>query len=80
MAKTTSEKVAAAKRLIDSCDNKILQYGIGYVKLRGVDGVGRQDLETIKMYCNYFIENKTIGGLMPPHGVVASVLKNIDIV
>lgn len=77
--KNVSDKVAAAKRLIDSCNKKILMSGYDVVKLRGVENLTRADLDTIIMYCEYFIDNKTIGGLMPPHGGVASVLKQIGL-
>ena len=79
MQKSASEKVAAAKRLIESCNKKILMSGYDVVKLRGVENLSRSDLDTIIMYCEYFIDNRTIGGLMPPHGGVAAVLKQIGL-
>ena len=80
MVNNSVNKVAAAKRLIESCNKKILLSGEDNITLRGVSNVSRVDLDTIIMYCEYYINNKTIGGLMPPRGSVASVLRKVGIV
>ena len=78
MSKPVKDKVAAAKRLIETCDSCLLEPKDLY-KVRGISDVSRDDLEVIKDYCGYYIENKTIGGYMPPRGKVGSVLRKIGI-
>ena len=75
-----TNKVQAAKRLIDTCERAILVGEYNLFTIRGVENLSRSDLDMIIYYCNYFITNKTIGGLMPPRGGVRDVLKKIDIV
>lgn len=72
-------KIAAAKRLIATCEKELFANEYGLMTIRGVENLSRSDVENIILYCNYFIENKTIGGLMPPRGVIADVLCKIDI-
>jgi hypothetical protein len=75
-----ANKVKAAKRLIDTCERAILGSEYSLYSIRGVENLSRSDVDMIIYYCNYFITNKTIGGLMPPRGGVGEVLKKIDIV
>ena len=73
-------KVQAAKRLISTCEKEIFQNGYGPYVIRGVQDLSREDIELIITYCNYYIQHKTIGGLMPPSDGIYEVLKKIDIV
>lgn len=84
MANTHSNKIAnrvkAAKRLIETCEREIFKSEYNLFTIRGVENLSRSDVDTIMLYCEYYIKNKTIGGLMPPRGGIAEVLKKIDIV
>ena len=72
-------KYDACKRLIKSCHEEMLNNEYRIFTVRGVSNLTVDDLETIIMYCEYFIENKTIGGLMPPRGDVATILRKINL-
>lgn len=74
-----ANKVKAARRLIETCEREIFKSEYALFTIRGVENLSRSDVDTIMLYCEYFIKNKTIGGLMPPRGGVAEVLKKIDI-
>lgn len=84
MPKTNTNKIAnqvkAAKRLIDTCEREIFKGEYGVYNIRGVENLSRSDVDTIIFYCQYYIKNKTIGGLMPPRGGVGEVLKKINLV
>ncbi len=75
-----ANKVKAAKRLIETCEREIFKSEYSLFTIRGVENLSRSDVDTIILYCEYYIKNKTIGGLMPPRGGVADVLKKIEIV
>ena len=74
-----ANKVKAAKRLIDTCERAILGSEYSLYSIRGVENLSRSDVDTIIFYCQYYIKNKTIGGLMPPRGGVGEVLKKINL-
>ena len=76
----TKNKVAAAKRLITTCENELFSNEYNLMTIRGVENLSRSDVEAIMAYCDYYIQNKTIGGLMPPRGGIAEVLRKIDLV
>lgn len=73
-------KIKAAKRLIETCERELFNVDYGTLTIRGVENLSRSDVDTIIVYCEYFIKNKTIGGLMPPVGAIAEVLRKIEIV
>jgi len=76
---SSSNKVQASKRLINTCEKVIFSDEYAPYTIRGVEGLSRNDLDLIITYCNYYIQHKTIGGLMPPRGGVYEVLRKIDI-
>jgi hypothetical protein len=76
----TANKIKRAKNLIETCEREIFNGEYGTFTIRGVENLSRSDIDTIIFYCQYFINNKTIGGLMPPRGGVAEVLKKIELV
>lgn len=73
-------KIKAAKRLIETCDRELFKTEYGLITIRGIENLTRSEVESIINYCQYFIENKTIGGLMPPIGSVAEVLNKINLI
>lgn len=79
MAKPIKAKVEACRRLIKTCESKLLESDYQLYNIRGVEDLTRSDIETIIMYCEYYMTNKTIGGLMPPRGDIATVLRKIEL-
>ncbi len=72
-------KIKSAKRLIETCEKAIFNGGYGTFTIRGVENLSREDVNNIIEYCEYFIANKSVGGLMPPCGGVGEVLSKIEI-
>ena len=56
----TKNKVAAAKRLITTCENELFSNEYNLMTIRGVENLSRSDVEAIMAYCDYYIQNKTI--------------------
>ena len=81
MAKTElNKKVAATKRLITTCKNELLKSDGFLMTIRGVENLTHSEVDTIIFYCNYFVENKTLRGSMPPTGSIATVLRKINLI
>ena len=80
MAKQIKNKVLACKKLIEECESQIFSGGWDGYKVRGIDEISRNELDTIITYAQYYIQHETTGGLMPPDGKVYEVLRIIDIV
>lgn len=80
MANEVKNKIAACKRLIDTCEKELFKNEYGLMTIRGVENLSRSDVDSVIYYCKYFIENKTLNGLMPPLSGVAKVLSKINLV
>lgn len=72
-------KVAAAKRLIQTCEKSLLEGGYNLRTIRGVSNLSYSEVETIVTYCEYYITNKTLCGYMPARGKVKEVLSKINL-
>lgn len=78
MARSISSKKEACKRLIKTCETKLLEGNFPIYTVRGVE-VTHQEINDIIFYCEYFIDKGSIGGLMPPRGSVGSLLRKIEL-
>jgi hypothetical protein len=72
-------KTEAAKRLIVTCEKSLLNDEYNLRTIRGVSNLSYSDVETVITYCEYFITNKTLCGIMPPVGNVKEVLSKINL-